>query len=478
MIRALRHRTYRTLFTAQIVSLLGSGLATVALGLLAYDLSGDRASLVLGALFAVKMVAYVVVAPVAAAALRSLPRRSVMVASDLIRVAVALLLPFVAHTWQIFVLVFVLQAASAAFIPTYQATLPAVLTDEDDYTGALSLSRLVEDLETIGSPLVAALLLVFLPVHDLFFGTAIGFAASAVLVLAVALPARGARSHITNDRNASDQVADEQAAHEQDAHEQAAHEQVGDEPERPWGEHAREGMALFFRTPSLRPILLLNLVVAASVAYVLVQTVVIVRARLGLSDQWVALFLAVNGAGAIVAASTLGAVLARLGERRLMLGSAVVLVALTAATGVVVSVEAPLPVQAGAIAAAWLAIGAAWAWVETPMGRIIRRATLGRQPDQASLDQASVSDQTSGLDQASLLDQAYAAQFSLSHACWLLTYPLVGLLGQLGLGVAAWVMAGVAALAAGAAIVVWPVSLTDQPTHHPKGSITHESPAG
>lgn len=412
VIRALRHRTYRTLFTAQIVSLLGSGLATVALGLLAYDLSGDRASVVLGALFAVKMLAYVVVAPVAAAALRSLPRRSVMVASDLVRVAVTLALPFVGQTWQIFVLVFVLQAASAAFIPTYQATLPAILTDEDDYTGALSLSRLVEDLETIGSPLVAALLLVFLPVHDLFFGTAIGFAASALLVLSVTLPARAGLSHTP-----------------------------ADEPERPWGDHARAGILLFFRTASLRPILLLNLVVAASVAYVLVQTVVIVRGQFGLSDQWVALFLAINGAGAIAAASTLGVVLDRVGERRLMVGAAVALVVLTAVAGVIISVEAPLLVQGGAIAAAWLAIGAAWVWVETPMGRIIRRATLTHDPDRAHL-----------------LDQAYAAQFSLSHACWLLTYPLVGLLGQVGLGVAAWVMAGVAALAVVGATVLWPVS--------------------
>ena len=41
MLSILADRIYRHLFLAQIVALLGTGLATVALGLLAYDLAGD-----------------------------------------------------------------------------------------------------------------------------------------------------------------------------------------------------------------------------------------------------------------------------------------------------------------------------------------------------------------------------------------------------------------------------------------------------
>ncbi|WP_448630867.1 hypothetical protein [Cellulomonas soli] len=63
MIRALSHPVYRRLFVAQVVALAGTGLATVALGLLAYDLAGPRAGAVLGTALAIKMVAYVVVAP-------------------------------------------------------------------------------------------------------------------------------------------------------------------------------------------------------------------------------------------------------------------------------------------------------------------------------------------------------------------------------------------------------------------------------
>jgi hypothetical protein len=44
MFDILSDRTYRHLFLAQVVALLGTGLATVALGLLAFDLAGDGAA--------------------------------------------------------------------------------------------------------------------------------------------------------------------------------------------------------------------------------------------------------------------------------------------------------------------------------------------------------------------------------------------------------------------------------------------------
>ena len=63
MLGVLRHRTYRHLFAAQVISLLGSGLATVALGLLAYDIAGEDGGAVLGTAMAIKMVAYIGIAP-------------------------------------------------------------------------------------------------------------------------------------------------------------------------------------------------------------------------------------------------------------------------------------------------------------------------------------------------------------------------------------------------------------------------------
>lgn len=188
MLDILANRTYRHFFCAQVIALIGTGLATVALGLLAFDLAGDEAGMVLGTALAIKMLAYVGVAPIAAAFADRLPRRAMLVALDLIRAAVALLLPFVSQVWEVYVLIFVLQAASAAFTPTFQATIPDVLPDEKEYTKALSLSRLAYDMESLISPMLAAALLAVVSFHDLFAGTVVGFLVSAALVVSVALP--------------------------------------------------------------------------------------------------------------------------------------------------------------------------------------------------------------------------------------------------------------------------------------------------
>ncbi|GCD18533.1 MFS transporter [Cellulomonas algicola] len=400
---ALAHPTFRRLFTAQVVSLVGTGLATVALGLLAYDVAGDRAGQVLGTVFAIKMVAYVVVAPLAAALVVRLPRRAVLVTADVVRAAAALFLPFVDATWQVYVLVLVLQAASATHTPTWQALVPDVLPDEREYTQALSLARLADDLEMVLSPVLAAALLLLIPSHALFVGTAVGFAASAVLVATVAI----GRPRASTGR--------------------------GDPgfAELPLGARVRHGAVLLVRTPALRPVLALNLAVAAAGAFVLVQTVVIARSTFGQGDTAVALLLAANGAGSMVAALLVPRVLARLPDRTVMLGGAA---ALTAATALVpLALRVPSPAGLVLVGAIWLVVGAGWACAEVPVGRLVVR-------DLPEADRPA----------------AFAAQFSLSHACWLVTYLVAGWLGAGGLTGAAVVLAVVCAGATVAATALWP----------------------
>lgn len=402
MLRALADPVYRRLFAAQVVALAGTGLATVALGLLAFDLAGQQAGSVLGTALAIKMVAYVVVAPLAAALVARLPRRRVLIGSDLLRMAVALGLPFVGEIWQVYVLIFVLQAASASFTPTFQSVVPDVLTDEEDYTAALSLSRLAYDLESVLAPVLAAALLLVVPSSSLFFGTALGFAGSALLVLSVALPRRGAAG--------------------------------GDDPppQVPFGQRARHGVTLFVRTRALRPVLALNLAVAAAGALVLVQTVVIARATFAQGEGVVAILLAAVGAGSIGAAVLLPGLLRRFGERHVMLTGALLLTAATAAVPLALRAPTAL-VGILTTAALWVVVGAGWSATETPVGRIIRRSVPRDD-----------------------LPDAFAAQFSLSHACWLLTYPLAGWLGSAGPTVPAVVLAVVAGGATATAVRWWP----------------------
>ncbi len=98
--------------------------------------------------------------------------------------SVALALPFVTEIWQIYVLIAVLQSASACFTPLFQSVIPQILPDEAKYTRALSLSRLAYDLESLLSPALAAALLTVIAFQGLFVGTSAGFLLSALGTLA------------------------------------------------------------------------------------------------------------------------------------------------------------------------------------------------------------------------------------------------------------------------------------------------------
>lgn len=390
MLAILSNRTYRHLFFAQVIALIGTGLATVALGLLAFQLAGAQAGEVLGTALAIKMIAYVGIAPVAAAFAERVPRRSMLVALDLVRAAVALLLPFVTEIWHIYLLIFILQSASAAFTPTFQATIPDVLPDERDYTRALSLSRLAYDLESVLSPLLAAALLTLMSFTQLFGGTIIGFLASAALVVSVVRPSP--------------------------------------KPAAPSGIYDRttRGGRLYLATPRLRGLLAINLSAATGGALVIVNSVVFVQAKFGLGQQHLALALAAFGAGSMIVALTLPRLLDNVPDRPVMLAGAATLTLATAAA----ALANTLPVLMGV----WLVIGAGYSMALTPSGRLLLRSA-------ASEDRPAL----------------FAAQFALSHACWLLTYPLAGWLGsRLGLGPASLILAAIAAAGLFAAMLVWP----------------------
>lgn len=285
-------------------------------------------------------------------------------------------------------LVFVLQSASATFTPAFQSLIPVVLPDEKDYTKALSLSRLAYDLESLVSPLLAAALLSVIEFDLLFAGTAVGFALSAVCVLATPLPARtpvaaaGSVWHRTT-----------------------------------------LGARIFARTPSLRFLMAMNLVVAAGTALVVVNSVVYVRDVFHLGSSSLGFALACCGTGSLLVALAVPRLLERVSDHQLMLvGAGLSSAALIGAVGMTTSAASGRGDGAWwLLLPLWLAIGAGNSMISTPSGRLLARAS-----------------------DDSTRSSLYTAQFSLSHACFLLTYPLAGWIGAESLTAAAAVLAAIA----------------------------------
>ncbi|BDT85511.1 MULTISPECIES: MFS transporter [Nocardia] len=407
------HRDYLRLFIAQVSALFGTGLTTVALGLLAYELAGADAAAVLGTALTIKMLVYVTVAPVVAAYAHRFPRGLFLVSLNVVRAAVVLALPFIDQVWQIYVLIGVLQTASAAFTPTYQAVIPDILPNERDYTKALSAAQLAATMETLLSPMLAAAALAVISFHWLFVGTAIGFVVSAVLVVTTRIPDTGAATGSS------------------------------------FGERITVGMRIFAATPRLRGLLGLNLVVAAAGSVIMVNTVNYVRDTLGGTQSGVAMLLAANGLGTMLVALALPRVLERLGARPVMMAGAVTLLT-GLGSAVALSAAAGGEWRWGAAVAVWAVVGVGTAAVLTPTGQVLRRSS-----------------------QAADRPALFAAQFSLSHLAWLVTYPLTGWLSTSAGFTVTW---SVLTVLAGAGITValrmWPRNDPAELTHqHEVGTI-------
>ncbi len=416
MLSILRNPTYAKLLAAQVVALVGTGLLTVALGLLAFDLAGVNAGIVLGVAYTIKMVAYVGLSPLAQALVVRLPRKGVLIAADLVRGGVALCLPFVTEVWQIYALIFVLQTASAVFTPAYQALLPDVLPDEREYTRALSLSRMAYDLENVTSPAIAGLLLSVTGYSTLFLGTVVGFAVSALLVFAAVLPPQSVPK-----------------------------------AQQPFLHRATRGIRMYLATPRLRGLLSLNFAAAAISAFVIVNTVVLVRGSFEGAETDLAWAVGAYGAGSMCVALILPKVLESVADRLVMITAGVLLACtmLVAALATGLAGLPPWPL----FLLVWALFGALYSAILTPAGRLLRRSAF---PEDRPV--------------------LFTAQFALSHACWLVTYPMAGVLGAwIGLPGAMGVLGVMAALAIVVALRVWPTGDTgiiahdhsDLPADHP-----------
>lgn len=396
MLTVLRHPAYAKLFSAQIIALLGTGLLTVALGLLAFDIAGGEAGMVMGVAMTIKMVAYVAISPAVVALVARLPRKHVLIAADLSRAVVAMCLPFVSEAWQIYLLIFLLQSASATFTPTFQAVIPSVLPDEGDYTRALSLSRLAYDLESLVSPIMAAALLTLISYNNLFVGTVVGFIGSAVLVIATRFP----------------------------------HLEIP--PPARFFYKATLGMRAFWASTELRGLMGLNLVVATTTAMVVVNTTILVQGELARPQTDVALMLGAYGAGSMVVALGMPRLLEKLHDRPVMLTGGIALpILLLITAGVLSWVDGTW--RWACLLTLWSLLGAATSSVLTPSARLLRSAS---------------NEQTR--------PAVFAAQFSLSHLCFLITYPLAGVLGAaIGLPTVALVLVAIGALGAVSATLTW-----------------------
>lgn len=409
----LANPAFRRLFAAQILSLSGVGLLTVALSLSAYRIGGPAAGgQLLGLLLALKMIAYVLLAPLAETLLSGVSRKRAMVSLNLGRMLFLLPMALVTETWQVAALAFAFFVLSAGFTPLFQSVIPDILPEEEIYSKALAWSRIAYTLEAVLSPVIAATVLNLVTGEALFHVAALAFCGAVLALLVTRIPVR------------------------------AAADQKG-----PFLKRAGRGLWIYWQTPRLLGLFLMNFALSLVMAWVLVNSVVYAGVRLGDTERYFPILMAFYGLGAAMGALSVPGLLRRVSERSVIATGAFGFAAVGA--GFALLPAPPFP----ALVLVWAAFGVASSLVFTPGGLVIIRSA-------AHDDRAAV----------------FAAQFSLSHAGWLIAYPLAGwLVGYVALEPALLVLSVAGALVASAALRVWPADdPLERPHSHPE--LPHDHP--
>jgi NRE family putative nickel resistance protein-like MFS transporter len=368
------NRDFARLFAAQATSLVGSGVTSVALAAFAYQLAGRDATAVVGTALALRILAFVTLSPLAGVLADRVDRKRMLVAADVLRVALLGAFPFITAVWQIYLLIFAVNAVTAFFTPTFEASIPQLVGDRL-YTRAVALSRVATDLEAIGGPLVAGVLIALVGVRWTFWFDALTYVVSALLVW---------RSRVPRAPRPTTPF--------------------------PWGDFTSQvthGTRVLLREPALRQALLLHLAEAAAGAAAIVATVAYVRDTLGLGETAFAVAMAAVGVGSSIAALLVTRRAERVRDhlayhrwarRTLLAGGLLLTVALLPG-----ALRPPYAV----LLLLWALNGAGQALVAVPSVGLLAQHT-----------------------EAEERGRAYAAHFALTHLFWLGTYPAVGFLGR------------------------------------------------
>ena len=189
-LRPLRSRTFALIWSAALVSNLGSWMQTVALGVLVFSRTGRPgwAGLVAAAGF----VPIGLLAPVGGALADRLDRRKWLLVTTLAETTFAVVLAVLAGLhhdppWVLVILSFLGGAAGAIGFPAYQAMVPD-LVPKEDLLGAVSLSSAQFNLGRVIGPALAGLLLLSQNYALVFGVNAASFGAVVIALLLVHLP--------------------------------------------------------------------------------------------------------------------------------------------------------------------------------------------------------------------------------------------------------------------------------------------------
>jgi MFS family permease len=274
-----RAADYRRLFVATLASGAGTYLAAVALTVDVFDRTGSGTWV--SALLIAEFLPAILIGFLLGPLVDRWSRRRLLIASDLVRLAVFCVLPFAGSATAVVALAFVAGVATGFFRPAVYAGMPNLVQD-DDLPTANALLQAVENLSWMIGPIVGGVLLTLQGPELAYWLNALSFLVSALLL--VRIPSRRLQAGEIESRG-----------HWQD---------LGD------------GFRLVRRSRALLTVLVVWNVVLLGSAAVNVAEVVLAKVSLDAGDVGFGILVGASGLGLTLGSLAAGALLDRLGIRR------------------------------------------------------------------------------------------------------------------------------------------------------------------
>jgi MFS family permease len=186
----LAGRSFRALWAAHLLTLLGDGFSIVALPWLVLQMTGS--GLALGTVLALQAIPRAALMLVGGAVADRVSPRLAMLGSAAVRavlvgVLALLVLTRAAQLWEVCAIALLVGAVSAFFLPARFAVLPAVVADRHLEAGS-ALLTLNQNVTIFVGPALAGLLVAAAGPGPAFVVDAVAFAGGAALLLAVSAP--------------------------------------------------------------------------------------------------------------------------------------------------------------------------------------------------------------------------------------------------------------------------------------------------
>ena len=188
MFAILRRRNFALLWFGQLISIIGDWVLFIALPFYVYDMTGS--ALATGMMFAAQLLPSLLLGSVAGVFVDRWDRKRVMIASDVLRGLVLLLLLVVRSPEQLWVVYLVAIAQSTLgqfFVPAKNAIIPN-LVDENELIGANSLNAVSDSVTRLIGPSLGGVLMAWLGLTSVVLVDSASFFISALMIALIALP--------------------------------------------------------------------------------------------------------------------------------------------------------------------------------------------------------------------------------------------------------------------------------------------------